>query len=50
MLAGGLNSRNVARAVRIARPYGVDISSGVETDGYKDDRKIREFVTTVKTI
>lgn len=50
ILAGGLNSRNVVRAVRVARPYGVDVSSGVESDGFKDKEKIREFVKIVKSI
>ena len=37
MLAGGIDSTNVARAIRTVRPYGIDISSGIETDGVKDD-------------
>lgn len=48
MLAGGLNITNVARAMRIAKPYGVDVSSGVETDGVKDEQKIEEFLKMVK--
>ena len=36
MLAGGIDSTNVARAIRTVRPYGIDISSGIETDGVKD--------------
>lgn len=48
MLAGGLNITNVARAMRIAKPYGVDVSSGVETDGVKDERKIEDFLKIVK--
>lgn len=50
MLAGGLNITNVVRAARIAKPYGVDVSSGVETDGVKDERKIREFLTQVNAL
>ena len=43
MLAGGIDSTNVARAIRTVRPYGIDISSGIETDGVKDDEKIKSF-------
>jgi phosphoribosylanthranilate isomerase len=45
VLAGGLNSTNVADANATVRPYGVDVSSGVEaTPGIKDPAKIHEFV------
>lgn len=50
MLAGGIDSTNVARAIRTVRPYGIDISSGIETDGVKDDEKITAFTKLVKTI
>ena len=50
MLAGGIDSTNVARAIRTVRPYGIDISSGIETDGVKDDEKIKAFTNIVKTI
>ena len=50
MLAGGINSTNVARAIRTVRPYGIDISSGIETEGVKDDDKIKAFTNIVRTI
>lgn len=50
MLAGGMDSTNVARAIRTVRPYGIDISSGIETDGVKDDEKIKAFTHIVRTI
>ena len=50
MLAGGIDSTNVARAIRTVRPYGIDISSGIETDGVKDDEKMKAFTNIVRTI
>jgi len=50
-LAGGLNPENVTEALAQLRgnlPYAVDVSSGVETDGYKDIRKVREFIEKVR--
>ena len=50
MLAGGIDSTNVARAIRTVRPYCIDISSGIETNGVKDDEKITAFTKIVKSI
>ena len=45
LLAGGLNPDNVVDAIQRLGAWGVDVSSGVETDGDKDDIKIHDFVT-----
>ena len=47
-LAGGLDPHNVADAVKIRRPYGVDVSSGIETGGRKDETKMAAFVAAVR--
>ena len=47
-LAGGVNVDNVRDAIDKLSPYAVDISSGVETDGYKDFDKMRHFINKVR--
>ena len=47
-LAGGLNCDNIAQAVKTLQPYAVDVSSGIETDGFKDMKKMAEFSAIVR--
>lgn len=47
-LAGGLGVDNIASAVETLRPYAVDVSSGIETDGLKDKTKMAAFVAAVR--
>lgn len=47
-LAGGLNINNVSEAVNRLHPYAVDVSSGIETDGRKDDVKMAAFINAAR--
>lgn len=49
-LAGGLDACNVAGAVSALRPYAVDVSSGIETGGVKDEAKMIRFVHAVRGV
>jgi phosphoribosylanthranilate isomerase len=48
LLAGGLNPSNVVKAVRQLHPYGIDLSSGIETNGVKDKGKLSSVIASVR--
>ncbi|GAC1410319.1 MAG: phosphoribosylanthranilate isomerase [Candidatus Velthaea sp.] len=48
IISGGLAADNVADCIRTVRPFGVDVRSGIETGGVKDQEKMRAFVRAVK--
>lgn len=48
IVAGGLNKDNVCTVIREIKPFGVDVSSGVEKDGVKEFKMMKEFIDTVK--
>lgn len=50
MIAGGLNPDNVGELIKLTKPWGVDVSSGVETNGKKDRVKITNFIETIRKI
>lgn len=47
-LAGGLTPQNLFEAINTVKPYGVDLSSGIETDGIKDYKKMQEIVNIIR--
>ena len=49
-LAGGLSAENVAQAIKTINPYAVDLSSSVETEGYKDREKVRKVIDIVRRV
>ncbi len=49
LLAGGLSAGNIAEALKCSSPWAVDVSSSVETDGRKDEEKVRKFIEAVHT-
>ena len=49
-LAGGLNSENVAKAIALVRPFGVDVCNGVRSDNRLDARKLDEFVRVIQSL
>ena len=49
-LAGGLSAENVAQAIKTVNPYAVDLSSSVETEGYKDREKVRKVIDIVRRV
>ncbi|WP_167955552.1 phosphoribosylanthranilate isomerase [Anaerosporobacter faecicola] len=48
-LAGGITVSNVEEAIARVQPYGIDASSGLETNGYKEEEKIKQFVEIIRT-
>ena len=50
MLAGGLTPENVGEAISQVHPWGIDVSSGVETNKHKDVTKIRTFIENVRNV
>lgn len=48
-LAGGLNCENISDAIKILKPFAVDVSSGIETDNFKDALKMKNFAQIVRS-
>ena len=49
-LAGGINISNISKAIDEFKPYAIDLSSGVETDGFKDEYKIKEIMEVIRWV
>lgn len=49
-LAGGLNCFNIQEVAQRKELYGIDVSSGIETDGIKDEEKMRYFIDTIRKV
>jgi phosphoribosylanthranilate isomerase len=49
-LAGGINMHNVDKAIALTKPYCIDVSSGVETEGYKDKKKVTDIIAKVRSV
>ena len=47
-LAGGLHTENIPQAIAAVHPYGIDLSGGIETDGWKDQRKMQAVLEAVR--
>ncbi len=47
-LAGGLHSRNISEAIRAVRPFGVDVCSGVRSNGHIDQKKLAQFIAEIR--
>ncbi|MEW9082306.1 phosphoribosylanthranilate isomerase [Caldanaerobacter subterraneus] len=50
VLSGGLKEENVEEAIKLVRPYAIDVSSGVEVGGYKDFNKMKSFIEKVRGV
>ena len=48
-MAGGLSIENITEAIKVVRPFAVDVSSGVESQGVKDYKKIKDFIGKVRS-
>ncbi len=49
-LAGGLNPQNISTAIKTVRPYGVDVCTGVRSDGILDEQKLSTFLRKIKSL